>query len=350
MTEDIDVAGTARRLIRHRGDLRARTDYPPDLWRGLAAAGLLGLTVPVRHGGSGWDLARLRGACRDMVRHGRSLGAALAWKSHNTLAHFALVRLGDEAQKRNWLPRLAAGETTLSVAISEPGAGAHPAKLSARAERTGEGWRLTGDKAWLTNGPMAGVFVVVAVTGETGGRKRFGAFLVPADAPGLTRTEAGNVDFLRPTGHCGLRLDGVEVPPAARLAPDRDAYDALARPLRGVEDMLGLGSAQGAMEALTDSAVEAGADEAAVGGLAARLVSFTALIGHDGDGDAVLTAARRQQSDFLAEFQGLGLPSEPGRDMLLADLAASALVARYVHDIRLRTLGRRWSGDRSPPS
>lgn len=350
MTGDIDVAAAARRLIRHRDDLRTGAAYPADLWRGLAGAGLLGLTVPVRHGGRGWDLARLGGACRDMVRHGRSLGAALAWKSHNTLAHFVLVRLGDEAQRRHWLPRLAAGETTLSVAISEPGAGAHPGRLSARAERTPDGWRLTGTKAWLTNGPMAGLFVVVAVVGETEGRKRYGAFLVPADAPGLMRTEAGGVDFLRPTGHCGLRLDSVEVPPGAQLAPDRDAYDVLARPLRGVEDLLGLGSAWGAMEALTDSAAESGADEAVIGGLAARIVSFAALAGPGGGDDAVLLAARCQQADFLAEFRGLGLPPEPGRDALLADLAASARVARYVHDIRLRALGRRWAGDRSPQS
>ena len=87
-----------------------------------------------------------------------------------------------------------------------------------------------------------------------------------------------------------------------------------------------------------------------VGGLAARLVSFAALDGQNGDGDAVLTAARRQQADFLAEFRGLGLPPETGRDALLADLAASAQVARYVQDIRLRALGRRWAGDRSPQS
>ena len=86
-----DVATAAARLIRSRDDLRRRRDYPPDLWQGLAEAGLLGLTVPEAYGGKGWDLERLAGGCRDMVRHGRSLGAT--WQrcrvhfARNLLAH-----------------------------------------------------------------------------------------------------------------------------------------------------------------------------------------------------------------------------------------------------------------------
>ncbi len=336
-----DVAAAAARLIRSRNDLRGRRDYPPELWRGLAEAGLLGLTVPEAYGGRGWDLERLAGACRGMVRHGRSLGAMLAWKVHCTLSLFALARLGDEAQKQAWLPRLAAGETTLAAAISEPGAGAHPKFLSARAEKTaGGGWRLEGEKAWITNGPAAGLFIVVAITGESGGRKQFGAFLAPEDTPGLTRTEAGSVAFLRPTGHCGLTLRNVRLPDAARLAPDTDIWAAFARPLRMVEDLLGLGSKQGALEALLDDAAEAGLDDEPLGELAARLVSFEALAAFAGQDGARLLAAKQQQRDFLAAFEALELPGDPMREALIADMKASESVAARVHAARLAALGR----------
>ena len=345
------VAAAAVRLIRGRDDLHSGQDYPPDLWQSLAEAGLLGLTVPEDYGGSGWDLQRLAGGCRDMVRHGRSLGAMLAWKVHCTLSHFALVRLGSEAQKREWLPRLARGETTLAAAISEPGAGAHPKYLKARAERLpGGGWRLDGEKAWITNGPSAGLFIVVAITGVTDGRKRFGAFLVPKDTPGLTRTEAGAVGFLRPTGHCGLSLSDVRLPDSARLAPDKDIWEAFARPLRNVEDLLKLGSQQGAMEALLDDAAEAGLEDEALGELAARLVSFEALAALPGRDDARLLAARQQQRDFLAAFEALDLPEDPARTALIADMEASENVAGRVHAIRLAALGREARGAAAPDS
>ena len=344
-----DVAAAAARLIRGREDLRSRRDYPADLWRGLAEAGLLGLTVPEEYGGGGRDLERLAEDCRDMVRHGRSLGAMLAWKVHCTLSFFALARLGDEAQKREWLPRLARGETTLAAAISEPGAGAHPKYLQARAEELpGGGWRLDGEKAWITNGPSAGLFIVVAVKGESGGRKRFGAFLVPADAPGLARTEAGAVEFLRPTGHCGLDLRDVRLPASAELSPDTDIWSAFAKPLRNVEDLLKLGSQQGAMEALLDDAAAAGLEDEALGGLAARLVSFEALAAFPGRDDARLLAAKQQQRDFLAAFEALDLPGDPAREALIADMKASENVAGRVHAIRLAALGREARGGDSP--
>ena len=335
------VAAAAARLIRGRDGLRSRGDYPADLWRGLAEAGLLGLTVPEEYGGGGRGLEQLAEDCRDMVRHGRSLGAMLAWKVHCTLSYFALARLGDEAQKRAWLPRVAAGETTLAAAISEPGAGAHPKYLKARAERLPDGgWRLDGEKAWITNGPSAGLFIFVAVKGESGGRKRFGAFLLPADAPGLTRTEAGAVEFLRPTGHCGLDLRDVRLPASAELGPDTDIWSAFAKPLRNVEDLLKLGSQQGAMEALLDDAAAAGLDDEALGGLAARLVSFEALTAFPGRDDARLLAARQQQRDFLAAYEALDLPEDPARAALIADMRASENVAGRVHAIRLAALGR----------
>src|ERR1700733_29167 len=100
------------------------------------------------------------------------------------------------------LPRLA------SVAISEPRVGAHPKLLTTRAEEDGDGYCIFGEKAWVSNGPLAEVFIVFAVTAVVEGRKRYSAFLVPRDTPGLSINEAAEYRALAPSRHCGLRLEG----------------------------------------------------------------------------------------------------------------------------------------------
>ena len=106
-------------------------------------------------------------------------------------------------------------EITLSLAISEPGTGAHPKYLQTSASREGDDWVLTGEKSFLTNGPLAALFVVLAVSATEGDKKRLTAFLVPRETPGLSLTDPIHLDFLKPSPHCGIRLD------ACRLFPIR---------------------------------------------------------------------------------------------------------------------------------
>ena len=91
----------------------------------------------------------------------------------------------------------------------------------------------------MTNGPLAAVFVVLAIMAIENGRKRYSAFLVPRDTPGLTIKEMPEYQALAPSRHCGLVLDGCHVPHTALLGPSGTAYEAMALPFRDVEDAVG---------------------------------------------------------------------------------------------------------------
>jgi acyl-CoA dehydrogenase len=167
------------------------------------------------------------------------LGAGGAWAGRRLVARFFIAGFGDEAQRTAWLPRLASGACVAAVAISEPRVGAHPKLLTTRAEADGDGYQITGEKAWVTNGPLAAVFVVFAVMAIEDGRKRYGAFLLPRDTPGLSINEMPEYRALAPSRHCGLVLDGCYVPQSALLGPAGIAYEAMALPFRDVEDAVG---------------------------------------------------------------------------------------------------------------
>lgn len=124
-------------------------------------------------------------AASRLSARGGVLGVTVSWLCHLMTARLHMAGRGTAAQRDHWLPRLAAGDSTLSLAISEPGAGAHPKHLATRAVRDGDDYVLDGEKTYLTNGPLADAFLVLAVTGAADGRKTFSAILVPADAPGL---------------------------------------------------------------------------------------------------------------------------------------------------------------------
>ncbi len=157
---------------------------PDALLRGLRDVGLFGYTIPEAYGGLGVgplgnaliseELGRAHSAIRALVGVNNGIGSRM------------LVLHGSEAQKRRYLPRLASGEFVAAFALSEPGAGSDAAAIETRAEPRGDGWVLHGSKHFITNGPIADVLSVLAVT-DRAKRARGGisAFLVEKGTPGL---------------------------------------------------------------------------------------------------------------------------------------------------------------------
>ena len=116
---------------------------------------------------------------------------------------------GGPAVREAWIPRVRAGRAVAAFALSEPGAGSDAAALSLRAEPDGaDGWRLTGEKCWISNAPEADVYTVFARTAPDAGARGVTAFAVPADRPGLTGEP---LDMLSPHPIGALALDGVPV-------------------------------------------------------------------------------------------------------------------------------------------
>ncbi|HQP30233.1 MAG TPA: acyl-CoA dehydrogenase [Deltaproteobacteria bacterium] len=235
--------GFARRNIATR-DL-AIQDFPFDIWEAMAAEGLFDLGALA---GTGGNYLSLSMGGEALVRAGGNLGMSLSWLMHELLFLFAVLGFGNPRQQEHYRD-LALGRKILCLAVSEPEKGGHPKYLKTSAELHGDHYILNGEKTYLTNGPIASVFIVIAVTDNTGGRKRFTAFFVPKDTPGLT-VSAIDLPFLKPCPHGCLTLVNCPVPPANILGTQGQAYEDLVLPFRELEDALMLGPLTGAMDAL----------------------------------------------------------------------------------------------------
>jgi acyl-CoA dehydrogenase len=207
------------------------TDMDRDPFDGMAEAGLLSPADSYA------EIARTKAA---LVERTGLPGVAGVWGGRQMVARWFIAGFGDADQRAAWLGR------AVSVAISEPRVGAHPKHLTTRAEPDGNGFRITGEKAWVSNGPSADVFIVLAITSERDGRKRYSALLVPREAEGVTLKDMPAFHALRPSRHCGLLLDNVHVPRSAVLGPEGAAYETMALPFRDIEDAVGTFSLLGA--------------------------------------------------------------------------------------------------------
>jgi|SRR5450756_161250 len=185
-----DILAQVRRFVRGKvvpreNEIMAADRVPDDLRAAAADMGLFGYAIPAQWGGLGLDL-------RQDVELAMEFGyTTLALRSmfgtNNGIAGQVLVGFGTETQKKQWLERLAAGEAIASFALTEPGAGSDPAGLRTRARRHAGDWVLDGQKRFITNAPLADLFVVFARTREPGpDGPGIAVFLVPAGTAGLS--------------------------------------------------------------------------------------------------------------------------------------------------------------------
>jgi alkylation response protein AidB-like acyl-CoA dehydrogenase len=187
----------------------------------LGDLGFLGLTIPAEYGGSEGDHLAY---CLVLEELGRGDSAVRGIVSVSLgLVGKTIAGYGSEEQKREWLPRLCAGEALACFALTEPGTGSDAASLATRAVRDGDDWVLTGSKMFITNGTWADVALVFARTGGPGHRG-ISAFLVPTDAPGFGRTEIHGKLGLRGQATAELALDGVRVPSTAMLGAEGKGF------------------------------------------------------------------------------------------------------------------------------
>jgi alkylation response protein AidB-like acyl-CoA dehydrogenase len=250
------ISRFAKDTIAGRNDLHVMEDFPFDIWQKMAVKRLLGLGIPEEYGGLGENYLAIAIAGEAMVRSGHNMGIALSWLIHHMTSRLFIAGAGTENQKEKYLPDMARGKITASVAISEPDVGAHPKHLKTTAEGREGFFILNGEKSYLTNGPIANLFIVIAITGIEDGRKRFTAFLVPAETKGLQRTEPIRFPFLRPSPHGGIMLQNCSLPSSNILGNQGTAYEEMVIPFREYEDVLLMGPASGAMQGQIELLVE----------------------------------------------------------------------------------------------
>ncbi|MEU2545837.1 acyl-CoA dehydrogenase family protein [Streptomyces roseolus] len=188
----------------------------------LGAVGFLGLTIPEEYGGSGGDHLAYCLVTEELGR-GDSSVRGIVSVSLGLVAK-TLASWGTEEQKRAWLPRLASGEALGCFGLTEPGTGSDAGNLRTRAVRDGGDYVIDGSKMFITNGTWADVVLLFARTNDAPGHRGVSAFLVPADAPGLTRRAVHGKLGLRGQATAELVLEGVRVPASAMLGPEGKGF------------------------------------------------------------------------------------------------------------------------------
>jgi alkylation response protein AidB-like acyl-CoA dehydrogenase len=189
--------------------------YRPELWRELAATGLLGLTVPEQYGGAG--LTTL-----DLAVVYEEFGRALCWTPHFTTAVIGASALragGTEEQKQDWLPRIAAGEAVLTTAWLEPERGCGPEGVQATAERDGESYRLNGTKMLVPFAASATRLLTLARTGP--GDEDIDLF--PVD-PRSTDISIQPLTAMAQDAESLVAFDGAEVPASDRIGDEGSGW------------------------------------------------------------------------------------------------------------------------------
>jgi butyryl-CoA dehydrogenase len=199
---DREIAPRAR-----ESDRAARFDT--ELVAKMASMGFIGPILPEEYGGRGIDY-RSYGLIVEEI--GRADSSARTVVSVNTsLVGSAIAKWGSEEQKRRFIPGICSGEALGCFGLTEPDTGSDAANLSTRAERIEGGWRISGQKQWISLGNVAAFALIFAQTDPQLGYRGLAAFLVPTDSAGFSSTEIHGKLGLHASDTAELSLDGVEV-------------------------------------------------------------------------------------------------------------------------------------------
>jgi short/branched chain acyl-CoA dehydrogenase len=199
----------AERLAPH---VRAMDDagvFRQDLLKELFDLGLMAVDIPEEYGGQGGTFFQAILAIEELAKVDPS--ASVIVDVQNTLFNNALVRWGNDDQRRRWLPR-AARDAVASYALSEAGSGSDAFALTTRAVEAGDEYRLTGRKLWITNAAEASLFLLFATVNPEAGYKGITAFLIERDFPGFAVGKKEDKLGIRASSTCELILDDCRVP------------------------------------------------------------------------------------------------------------------------------------------
>jgi alkylation response protein AidB-like acyl-CoA dehydrogenase len=186
--------------------------FSRELWRKCAEMGLAGLPVPDEHGGSGLDPLSCAIALEALGRGCRDGGLVFSLCAHLLACVVPMWQHGNESQRRRYLRGLCDGSLIGAHAITEPGSGSDTFSMRTRADRQGDGWRLNGTKTFISNGPVADVAIVFAVTdAEKGFHGGITAFVVDRDTPGFGSGQKFEKMGLRTSPVGELLLEDVQV-------------------------------------------------------------------------------------------------------------------------------------------
>jgi glutaryl-CoA dehydrogenase len=191
--------------------LQEKTDRA--IFNEMGELGLLGVTIPEAYGGAEASYVAYGLVAREVERVDSGYRSMMSVQS--SLVMFPINAYGDETQRKKYLPKLASGEWVGCFGLTEPDAGSDPGSMRTRAEKVSDGYRLTGTKMWISNAPIADVFVVWAKSSAHGDEIR--GFVLEKGMAGLSAPKIGGKLSLRASITGEVVMDGVVVPESALL-------------------------------------------------------------------------------------------------------------------------------------
>jgi alkylation response protein AidB-like acyl-CoA dehydrogenase len=287
-----EIRQTARRfadeVIRPRAEALDRDEaFPSDIYKAMGQLGLFGITTPAELGGAGLDTLSYA-LVMEALSHGYASVADQCGLYE--LVTTLLAQHGTAEQQRQWLPRLLSAELAPAYCITEADAGSDVSGIKTTAERTADGWRLSGGKLWIHNAPVADVGFVLARTDKAAGKRGMSIFIVDLHASGVSRGPKEHKMGQRASQVGALNFDDAALPADALLGTEG----------RGFHIMMGaLDKGRVGIAALAVGIAEAGLEAAL---------------------DYAKT--RRQFGQRIADFQGL--------QFMLADMAKEITAARLL--------------------
>ncbi|MBE3552885.1 MAG: acyl-CoA dehydrogenase family protein [Kyrpidia tusciae] len=195
---------------------------PEELVQQAKQLGLFGLSIPEEYGGLGLNMTEKCAILEELGKTHNGFTSLIG--AHTGIGSVGIIELGNEEQRRRFLPAMAAGDKIGAFALSEPEAGSNAANLRTVAVRKGDRYILNGMKHFITNGPEADVVTVMAVTDPSKGIRGITSFLVEADLAGFRKGPADRKMGLRGSHTCQLFFEDCEVPVENRLGEEGEGY------------------------------------------------------------------------------------------------------------------------------
>jgi len=230
-------------------ELEREEKFPLDLLKKIADMGCCGMLMPEEWGGSGLDTVSYVLMIEEVARVYTAMSTALGVT--NSAVQIPLLQFGSEAQKQKYLKHLASGEILGSFCLTEAAAGSDAAGIQATAKRDGDSYRLNGAKTWVTNGSVAGVFIIFAKTNPGAGARGISAFLVEPTFKGFKIGRHEDKMGQRSSPSVEILLNDCEVPAANRLGEEGQGLKIALSALEGGRIGIAaqaVGLAQGALD------------------------------------------------------------------------------------------------------
>lgn len=231
--------------------------FPIEVFHKAGELGFMGVLVPEAYGGSGLGYVEYMRIIEEIAAVCGSVGLSVA--AHNSLCTGHILQFGNEAQKQQYLPKLASGEWIGCWGLTEPNTGSDAGNMQCVATRDGDDWVLNGTKCWITHGKSANVMVVIARTGSPRTKDNCTAFVVERGTPGFSAGKKENKLGMRASETTEVIFDNCRIPDKQRLGVVGEGFKQAMKVLDGGRisiAALSLGIAKGAYRAALKYAKE----------------------------------------------------------------------------------------------